>query len=198
MTSNRTALLGWLLPGAAAIAVAAGLLAWQWPNISGHATRAARTRTATGTLQQDPVARGGPQPFAAGQQAGLAASADHVRVTAFRRGDMLVAHLVIDAGWHINANPASLDFLIPTQLSVRNQDSTLSTSVDYPSGHTVDVGLAQPITVYSDNVRITAALPDSTPPAPLQAALRVQACSNKGRCLMPSTVTVPVLSSSET
>lgn len=195
MSDNRSTLLGWVIPGLAAIIVAAALLIWQWPNIRGPGASTADTEPAQASVSGQSIQLGAPRPFAAGQPGGVINSADHVRVTVLRRGDRLVAELRVDAGWHINANPASLDFLIPTRLTVISGGTPVPVTTDYPRGHNIDLGLAQPIAVYSDEVRITAMLPDGVPAAPLQAALRVQACSNDGRCLMPSTLEVPVLDS---
>src|SRR6266481_676708 len=52
-------------------------------------------------------------------------TAAHVRIAAVDRAsggdDKAIVLVVIDPGYHINANPASLDYLIPTTLDVTNQ-----------------------------------------------------------------------------
>ena len=54
-------------------------------------------------------------------------TADHVRVKTVNRDsrneDRVVGTLEIDAGFHINAHPASLDYLIPTTLNVTKRSS---------------------------------------------------------------------------
>jgi len=45
---------------------------------------------------------------------GSSRTEDHVHVSARRAGDDLLITLRIDPGYHINANPASDDYLIPT------------------------------------------------------------------------------------
>ena len=45
---------------------------------------------------------------------GSSRTKDHVHVTARRAGESLLITLRIDPGYHINANPASDDYLIPT------------------------------------------------------------------------------------
>ena len=45
---------------------------------------------------------------------GSSRTEDHVHVTARRAGDTLLITLRIDTGYHVNANPASDDYLIPT------------------------------------------------------------------------------------
>jgi len=46
----------------------------------------------------------------------------------------LKVRLKIAKGWHINANPASMDFLIPTALSVDSDLPIEMLSVKYPKG----------------------------------------------------------------
>lgn len=165
-------------------------MVWQWPN--------GTTSTKPGNKtpeQANSITLGASQESRSQSSQGLASSADHVRATVLRHGDLLRVHLSIDDGWHVNANPASLDFLIGTQLTVHNQGAALPLTIEYPLGHSVSVGLQQPIRVYSDKTEITAQLPANAP-APLEAAVRIQACSNEGRCLMPSTLQVPVLEGS--
>jgi len=178
MKRNRHALVsGWLLPGIAAIAVALVLVIWQWPAITGAPeqtpSRAAPVATATDTN-------------------GAASSADHVQATAQYANGRLTAYLQIDAGWHVNANPASLEFLIPTEMTLLSQGTPLTARIAYPAGRTLDVGLAQPISVYSDRTKLTAELPAHAADQALTAAIRIQACSDGGRCLMPSTLSIPV------
>jgi hypothetical protein len=52
-------------------------------------------------------------------------TADHVRVTSVASDsgdkDKVIVTVQVDAGFHINANPASLGYLIPTTLNVTNQ-----------------------------------------------------------------------------
>lgn len=188
MNQKRSIVLNWVLPGIAAIVVAAIVLAWQWPRI---------TSTPEGNSSQPVLAADtATQPFAFGNtqtNTGLAQSAQHVRVTALRHGNSVTTQIAIDKGWHINTNPASLKFLIPTALSLSSEGSPLAITVDYPQGHTIDVGLEQPIRVFSNRVKITAQAENASADAPIQAVVRVQACSNKGRCLAPSTVKLQAL-----
>src|SRR5262249_23369528 len=62
-----------------------------------------------------------PPSDAAGKVFHLPETADHVRaaakLTADATGDEIVVTLRVDDGYHINANPASLDYLIPTSLA---------------------------------------------------------------------------------
>jgi hypothetical protein len=109
--------------------------------------------------------------------------------------------LRIDDGWHVNANPASADFLVPTSVDVRpattpgaDNSRTLDVSdVTYPKPSKLkaaDLGVDE-ISVYGGTARITArvrvpkdAAPGST--LPLRVLARFQACSDAGVCLMPA------------
>ena len=55
----------------------------------------------------------------------FANTADHVRIVSvdYARGeeDRMIVMVVIDPGFHINSNPASFDYLIPTTLTISNQ-----------------------------------------------------------------------------
>jgi hypothetical protein len=44
----------------------------------------------------------------------------------------IVVTLTIDPGYHVNANPASIDYLIPTVVTVPNESDA---KICYPSGH---------------------------------------------------------------
>lgn len=195
MTRKRNASPKWFIPGLAVAVVVALILVWQWPAMAGSAASPAQTAPARAT-SHDPVTSASQQAASVRQSGDGLNSADHVRVMVLLHGDTLVAQLQVDDGWHINANPASFDFLIPTQLSLQSRGKPVPTTVEYPQGRTIDLGLARPITVYSGQVRIKATLPDGAPATPLKAALRIQACSDDGRCLRPSIVKVPVLTGS--
>lgn len=91
-------------------------------------------------------------------------TADHVRVKAINREsgdeDRIVVTVEIDAGFHINANPASYDYLIPTTLNVTNQPPLrviYPTAVRFKPKFVDDM-----LNVYSGTVRITAEFPQGT------------------------------------
>jgi hypothetical protein len=104
--------------------------------------------------------------------------------------------LQIDHGWHVNAHPASLGFLIPTTIAARANGQPLPLKVSYPSGRDSGIRLGDTsIEVYDDDTTISAALT----PAALKAAqaaggldilVRAQSCSDKGVCLPPARLTV--------
>ena len=94
MRMNKSWVFGWFVPGLGALAVAGGLLVWQWPSGEPETTHAE-----SDTARIDEVRT----------------TADLVDIRAVRDGaGGLQVTLHIAEGWHVNANPASLDFLIPT------------------------------------------------------------------------------------
>ncbi|MBI1926188.1 DUF255 domain-containing protein [Candidatus Poribacteria bacterium] len=103
--------------------------------------------------------------------------------------------LEIAEGWHINANPALMDMLIPTIVSVSPDLPVEVLSVRYPKGKSLRFDFSeQPISVYEGNITIQMKLKlkSGTSPKevfPLGLELHYQACDDK-RCLSPSTKTI--------
>jgi len=106
----------------------------------------------------------------------------------------LVISFDIADGWHINANPASLDFLIPTTIRAERNGSPVNVTFEYPAGNILDTGLEEPIAVYSGKMDI-ASRPGMDPGGvdDLEVKARVQACNDSGRCLLPAELTAPVI-----
>ena len=107
----------------------------------------------------------------------------------------VVVQLVIDEGWHINANPASDDFLIPTTVSVSPDATVEIISAVYPKGKLLDFSFNdQPVSVYEGVLEIQMQL-QLKPGVSLEGAfpinlnLEYQACDDQ-RCLPPSTDTI--------
>ncbi len=167
MRMNKSWVFGWLVPGLGALAVAGGLLVWQWPSGEPETTHAE-----SDTARIDEVRT----------------TADLVDIRAVRDGaGGLQVTLHIAEGWHVNANPASLDFLIPTEITA-SADNPLPLQIDYPPGRWIDSGLGEAWAVYDDGTSLRAALPGNIPDQPLNVAVRVQACHDEGRCLPPDTL----------
>ncbi|MDE2149321.1 MAG: thioredoxin domain-containing protein [Gammaproteobacteria bacterium] len=124
--------------------------------------------------------------------AGLPSSADHVHAHArLTASGVLLVTVDIDAGYHINANPASDPALIPTQLTLDGQSAL---QVDYPQPQIFKPAFAsQGLAVYTGQVALQARLPAGQA-APLKAALRVQACNDQ-YCLAPATLKLTVAAS---
>ena len=119
-------------------------------------------------------------------------SAAHVKAAA--KGASLADHdeilvtLAIDPSYHVNANPASIDYLIPTVVTI---PSAPDAKITYPAGQIFKPKFSpEGISVYEGSVEITAALPKGRLASAAHAALRieVQACTEQ-ICLPPSTLT---------
>jgi hypothetical protein len=107
----------------------------------------------------------------------------HVRVAVERSGPSAldyVVQLVIDDGWHINANPSSNRFLIPT--TVELVDDSPIESVVYPPGKPFRASFSPTeLSVYDGTIRI----PIRTPAAAGSTlVVRYQACTER-RCQRP-------------
>jgi uncharacterized protein YyaL (SSP411 family) len=119
----------------------------------------------------------------------------HVKVSASEpkhEGNSLtiVAALDIAEGWHINANPASLDFLIPTSVDVREDSGKAEVKSAYPDARAMTTPLGD-IKVYEGKISIPVqvTLPGST--ENLRLLVRAQACKDT-TCLAPSDWIIPV------
>jgi hypothetical protein len=123
----------------------------------------------------------------------LAGTADHVHILDVRRkseADELVIRLRIDPGYHINANPASLEYLIPTALHLAD---IVPVRITYPAAVHFKPKLAdEELDVYEGTVSIIAALPKGTlsqSPA-ISGVLTAQACTEV-ICLSPADLMLP-------
>ena len=105
--------------------------------------------------------------------------------------------LEIGEGWHINANPPSLELLIPTTVSVRPDASVEILSVTYPKGKPFHTAFSEtPISVYEGNITVELKLklkPGETieKAFPMNVDVCYQAC-DEHRCTPPSTATIPL------
>lgn len=121
-------------------------------------------------------------------------TARRVHVVAVRRddtNDALTVTLRIDPGFHINANPASYKYLIPTAL---NLPGVRATRVDYPLPTYFKPKFADNrIAVYEGTVAITAYFaPGALAHLPLFGmTVTAQACTD-AICFPPADLPVPV------
>jgi hypothetical protein len=133
---------------------------------------------------------------------GLATSADKVRIRAHFQGPpaadgsrMIAVRLLIAPGWHVNANPASFEYLIPTTLRAMVAAKPVRLEVRYPPGRTSAIRLqGKPLKVYENGTVLTARTPAPTLLAAraddgLVLDVTVQSCSDKGICLPPAELT---------
>ena len=102
----------------------------------------------------------------------------------------IVVFVDIKEGWHINANPANPNFLIPTVLSVKSKLGCKLTDVRYESGKEIEVPGSPTLHVYEKKTAIRGVLEI---PAnafgktdEIEILVRYQPCSD-AKCLPPKT-----------
>ncbi len=106
-------------------------------------------------------------------------------------GDAIVVTITIDDKFHINANPASFDFLIPTSVEFKDIKPA---KIEYPKSTRFTAKFApEGLDVYEGSVAITARLPKDSLKGikAIQGTLTAQACTDQ-ICLPPSTVPVSI------
>lgn len=115
--------------------------------------------------------------------------------------------LLIAKGWHVNANPPSLGFLIPTVVRIKVDGQDAAAQVEsYPKGSASHIRLDHTaIRVYSSGTTLRAHLTQATlkrarATGSLVVIVQLQACSNRGICLPPANIrsVVPISSSTTT
>jgi uncharacterized protein len=102
----------------------------------------------------------------------------------------ILATFDIAAGWHLNANPSSNEWLLPTVLELDSDIPLDDIKVDYPVGRsTVLDGSNEQVTIYDRRLKLNTDVridPDAAPgPGILRLSLRYQAC-DATRCLPPA------------
>ncbi|MGZ4997274.1 MAG: DUF255 domain-containing protein [Methylobacter sp.] len=142
-----------------------------------------------------PATKAAQQPDESATRQEAMATRAYVKVSApepKREGNNLIVTVVLDIaqGWHINANPASLDFLIPTSVDVREDSGKAEVAPAYPDARSMATPLGE-VNVYEGKVSIPlkVTLPEST--ENLRLLVRVQACK-EATCLAPSDWIIPV------
>ena len=130
-----------------------------------------------------------PEPLAgpAGKGSGNFQTANHVEVSARRAGNAILITLRIDEGYHVNANPASAEYLIATSLAF---EGAAPERIAYPSAIRIEPAFAdQPIAVYEGTVTIVAIFSPGTLDQlrELGFTLTAQACTEQ-ICLPPDDI----------
>jgi hypothetical protein len=118
---------------------------------------------------------------------GSSRTEDHVHVTARRAVDALLITLRIDPGYHINANPASDDYLIATSVAFAGP---VAERIVYPPGISFKPAFAgDPINVYDGTVVVTATFAPGALDRTHELGFTVtaQACT-KNICLPPDEI----------
>jgi DsbC/DsbD-like thiol-disulfide interchange protein len=110
----------------------------------------------------------------------------------------VVVKLTIKNGYHVNANPPSMAYLIPTELSIEPSTGITAGKPVYPSSITKKFAFSEtPLAVYENEAAIKMPLEIAKTATAgerdLKAKLRVQACDDKA-CYKPSTIetSIPV------
>ena len=119
---------------------------------------------------------------------GSSRTEDHVHVSARRAGDDLLITLRIDPGYHINANPASDDYLIPTGVAFAG---SVPERIVYPPAIPFKPAFAdKPIDVYEGTVVVVATFTTGVLDRAhdLGFIVTAQACT-KVICLPPNDIT---------
>ena len=109
----------------------------------------------------------------------------------------VMLQLDIATGWHINANPAGQDNLIPTTITVNTETSLEIADVAYPKGRSTRFEFSsESLNVYEESLTIPLRLKqkpntkhDKNVPITLQ--LTYQLC-NETECLLPQTLEIPL------
>lgn len=105
--------------------------------------------------------------------------------------------LKIAAGWHINANPAGQDYLIPTTVELDANAPVEIVDIAYPKGRSMRFEFSnEPLNVYEENLTISLRLKQKPnvqrkKNAPITLKLTYQPC-NDTECLFPETLDVPL------
>lgn len=100
--------------------------------------------------------------------------------------------LKIEDKWHINANPSSEKFLVPTTISVKSSAGSTIERWNYPTGEPFKAeGIAMPVRVYGGEVTVIGKLAVPSDIAgtleSLELTVRYQAC-NATQCEAPRTM----------
>jgi len=122
-------------------------------------------------------------------------SADHVRVAASQmsipEGDAIIVTIKVDDDFHINANPASFDFLIPTSLAFKGVKPA---KIEYPAPMRFTAKFVpEGLDVYEGSVAIVAKFPKDSLKGlqAIQGTVTAQACTGE-ICLPPSELPVSI------
>lgn len=102
----------------------------------------------------------------------------------------------ISEPWHVNANPASEEFLVPTEVVFELPTGVTLRGMVYPPGTEKKLEFAEaPLRLYEGVVYIGAIIDIATDMpiglSNLKATITYQACDNQ-KCLLPQTLEVPV------
>jgi thioredoxin:protein disulfide reductase len=110
------------------------------------------------------------------------------------------AHVAIElqmqSPWHVNANPASEDFMVPTEVTFEPTTGITVSAPIYPAGEEETLSFSEkPLRLYAGTVVIGATIDIAKDvpigPASLKATVTYQACDNE-KCMLPQTIDVDI------
>ena len=121
----------------------------------------------------------------------VTASAEPVELSAGKTADVNVRLSIAD-GYHVNANPATEKFLIPTSLNVKPDAGITVGKIAYPTALRKKFRFAEvPLAVYEGDavIKLTLSAPRDAQPGQhrLAADIRVQPCDDE-KCYPPTTI----------
>ena len=123
------------------------------------------------------------------------AQPQEVTIAAGESGEAVVKLQITD-GYHVNANPPSFSYLIPTELKLTPADGIAVEFVTYPDALTKKFSFSEkPLAVYEGETTLKARLKADKTTKPgthnLSAKLRVQSCDDKV-CYAPGEIDLVV------
>jgi len=103
---------------------------------------------------------------------------------------MVAVRLNIKHPYHVNANPATEKFLIPTNVSIKAMSGVTAGKPLYPKGKAIKFAFfGKPLSVYENTVMVRLPLKVAANARPglrqLSGVVKYQACNDKS-CLMPT------------
>lgn len=107
-----------------------------------------------------------------------------------------VVFLNLQYPWHVNSNTPTLEWLIPTELTVNLSNDVILSDIRYPPAITQTFGFAEePLDVYEGESPIYISLRTSSSMTPgdyaIEGRLRIQACDDM-QCLAPANVDIRI------
>jgi thiol:disulfide interchange protein DsbD len=95
----------------------------------------------------------------------------------------------IRAGWHVNANPPSADYMVPTEVKLTLPPGFAARPVIYPKGEQHHFAFAdEPLSVYQGAIQVQVPFgvaPSASGPQVIKGVFRFQACNDE-LCLAPA------------
>jgi len=149
-----------------------------------------------------PTTSGGSPATVGSSPAPVSSSADVVKITSPQvsvdAGSSLdaVIKVSIKPGFHINANPPTFSYLIPTEVTAGKAEGIVPGKPVYPAGEKRKFQFAdQPLSVYEGDARVTVPLRVEGSAAKgartLPITVRVQACDDE-QCYPPTTLNATI------